>query len=366
MSGITPILDTLLHQVLGRRPAPPRQGSDTPLQPAQPGRPSQPARSDSRLNAGPVLADNAAGVIARSATGKGLSAPPLTGDPPVMTHLSPAAREIAAILARFPAPPSAIRPALPLLDAALLLTSSSSPSPASPVNAAPSSAQSSAPLPSSLSAQLSAQLANVAPLPGAASNESAMLALQLQNSIQGSGLFYEAHLRRWLSGRFERADLAREPQMRLAGNTPALHLDVQAVVRHQLEMLAAPVLRWEGEPWAGILMALTLYPPVHERGSRQSSGDDRRQEAPPWQSRLTLRLAHLGELSVRLQLSAQRVAIDLQAQPAMVARFEAGSGMLRERLTTLGFQQVTLRIRALANEAADETTEGTAGADEHG
>ncbi len=354
MSGITPILDTLLHQVLGRRPAPPRQGPDTPLQPAAPGRPPQPARSDSRLNAGPVLADSAAGVIARSATGKGLSAPPLTGDPPVVTHLSPAAREIAAILARFPAPPSAIRPALPLLDAALLPT----PSSASQASATPPPAQSSAPLPSPLSAQLT----NVAPLPGAASNESAMLALQLQSSIQRSGLFYEAHLRRWLSGRFERADLAREPQMRLAGNTPALHLDVQAVVRHQLEMLATPVLRWEGEPWAGILMALTLFPPVQQRNSRQSSGDDRRREAPPWQSRLTLRLAHLGELSVRLQLSAQRVAIDLRAQPAVVARFEAGGEVLRERLTALGFQQVTLRIRTLADEAAD----GTAEADEHG
>lgn len=350
MSGITPILDTLLHQVLGRRPAPPRQGPDTPLQPAEPGRPPQPARSDSRLNSGPVVTDTAAGVIARS--GKGPSAPPPAGNPPVMTHLSPAAREIAAILARFPAPPSAIRPAIPLLVAPPSLLSNAAP------GSAPPSAQLSNPTP--LPAPLSAQVPSTAPLPGGAGNDAAMLAFQLQNSIQSSGLFYEAHLRRWLAGGFDRADLGREPQMRLAGNGSALHLDVQAVMRHQLEMLATPVLRWEGEPWAGIFMALILYPPAYQRDSRQRSSDERQPETPPWQSRLTLRLAHLGELSVRLQLSAQRVGIDLQAQPAMVARFEAGSEALRQRLTTLGFQQVTLRIRPLADDAAE------AEADEHG
>src|SRR5690606_38117729 len=36
---------------------------------------------------------------------------------------------------------------------------------------------------------------------------------------------------------------------------------LQGVVRHQLEVLAAPVLRWEGDLWAGIFVALVIQAP---------------------------------------------------------------------------------------------------------
>jgi hypothetical protein len=60
---------------------------------------------------------------------------------------------------------------------------------------------------------------------------------------------------------------------------------------------------------------------------------------------LTLRLAQLGEVKVNLQLGAQRVALDLQAEPDAAERMDAASDILRERLGTLGFRNVALRIR---------------------
>jgi hypothetical protein len=59
-----------------------------------------------------------------------------------------------------------------------------------------------------------------------------------------------------------------------------------------------------------------------------------------------LRLARLGEVKVNLQLGVQRVALDLQAAPEVADRMNAASGTLRDRLGGLGFQDVTLRIRA--------------------
>jgi hypothetical protein len=112
-------------------------------------------------------------------------------------------------------------------------------------------------------------------------------------------------------------------------------------------MLATPILRWEGAPWAGAFMALTLQPPVHQRERERSGEEGRsRQDAEaPWQTHLTLRLARLGEVKVNLQLGAQRVVLDLQAEPDAIERMTAASGALRDRLGALGFQNVALHIR---------------------
>ncbi|RFU43698.1 flagellar hook-length control protein FliK [Paraburkholderia sp. DHOC27] len=63
--------------------------------------------------------------------------------------------------------------------------------------------------------------ANVAasPVPVAA------LAAALEQTVAGSGLFYEAHLAQWLAGQLTPADLASEPQNRLADGATQLPLN---------------------------------------------------------------------------------------------------------------------------------------------
>ncbi|MCO7218134.1 hypothetical protein NH448_23220, partial [Halomonas sp. OfavH-34-E] len=52
MSGITPLIDTLLHQVLGKRvDVPPTKDPNAPVQPVDPGRGPGAVHSDSRLDA---------------------------------------------------------------------------------------------------------------------------------------------------------------------------------------------------------------------------------------------------------------------------------------------------------------------------
>ena len=393
MSGITPILDTLLHQVLGRRDTPvDRPLPDQLIAPPRAGLPPQSAHSDSRLDPRPLP-------TARTMIGRGdqVSAEPASRGTAasaqeqggaVTTRFSTAARIIADILMRFPAAPAAIRAQVPLL--------------ASPERI-----------------------------------QVAQLAARLRDGIESSGLFYEAHLLRWRGGMFPLAQLLREPQMLWSGragappqatlppptqgNAPAappaplpnssgaapahvsaadvapappnpataaspgygvdgksmagsfaghgdgpaqaaqsgawplglargdqaVHPALEGVLRHQLEMLAAPVLRWEGAPWAGAFMALTLQPPPHqpERQHPDEEQQSRQDADAPWQTRLTLRLARLGEVTVNLQLGAQRLALDLQGEPDAAERMNTASGILRERLGALGFQNVALRIR---------------------
>ena len=393
MSGITPILDTLLHQVLGRRDTPvDRPLPDQLIAPPRAGLPPQSAHSDSRLDPRPLPTARTTigrgGNVNVEAASRSTTAPAPEPGGAVTTRFSTAARIIADVLARLPASPAAIRAQAPLLT--------------------------------------TRERVHVAEL-----------AARLRDSIESSGLFYESHLLRWRGGALPLAQLLREPQMFWSGragtspqaplppppqgNTPAaspapspgasgapsVHVPVntapappnpaavaspgygadgkpmasplaglpdapaqatqsgplslalargdqpvlpalEGVLRHQLDMLAAPVLRWEGAPWAGAFMALTLQPPPHQREREQPGGEHRsRPDAEaPWQTHLILRLARLGEVKVNLQLGAQRLALDLQAEPDAVERMDAASGTLRERLGMLGFQSVALRIHA--------------------
>ncbi|MFP1682530.1 flagellar hook-length control protein FliK [Alloalcanivorax sp. C16-1] len=382
MSGITPILDTLLHQVLGKRvDVPLARELPLPVRPLQPGQAPPAVHSDSRLDPRPApTSDSARG----AATGERPAGAPTTPAAPpaggsTRTHFSAAARTIGDLLSQYPAPPSALRPSAPLLAVG---------------EAAP-----------------------------------AEVAARLRGSLEHSGLFYESHLQGWFRGERSLEQLAREPQMRLfrdalagAGLTPAparersgaapasspplpsasapaasppaapsqsasglsapasplssasaeAGLDdggrpagdaergarpllpeghreaLHGVLRHQLELLATPVLRWEGDVWSGLFMALVVQVPPRDTPPRgQSDGGGSRSDdepAPPWRSELTLSLATLGEVRVRLALTGQRLDLDLTATEDTARRLRAGGQRLRERLAPLMEEGVTLTI----------------------
>ncbi|MFB8828971.1 hypothetical protein ACE0DR_05480 [Azotobacter sp. CWF10] len=277
MSGITPLLDSLLHQVLGKPADLPttRQG-DRPVGPIVPGGAARAVHGDSRLDArsprllSPLLQTPQHG---DETTSRPTSPGEATGPASAATRLSPAARTIADVFREHPARSSAITPGVPLL-----------PSVGTPPVAT-------------------------------------LLAGLLRQSIGESGLFYESHLARWYRGELPLQALAREPQMggwqppegaprrapgwgcatpapmpgrpeAVGGETlPAESLvleseealqtgpapsreQVQGLVRHQLELLANPVLHWEGEAWPGLSMFLSVQAPEAERQGSARSGED--------------------------------------------------------------------------------------------
>ncbi|MEX1198413.1 MAG: flagellar hook-length control protein FliK [Pseudohongiellaceae bacterium] len=320
MSVITPLLDTLLHEVLGKRMDPPARRAlneaatpvvrvDSPLA----------VRSDSRLNQGQA---GAARSHADAASRAGSAAPPRSGPsataqgpPPnaeVYPRLSGTARLISSLLEQFPQPPSTIRSSTPLV-------------------AAPQE--------------------SVTP---------ELLAGRLQGRISESGLFYESHLSRWYHGELSTRQLEREPQMQ-SGRQAGLAVEesLQPLVRHQLEMIASPVLRWEGDVWSGIFMALTIQLSENAAGHPQKDDADQKdaqEEEKGWQSSITLRLAEFGELHVRLSLSSEeQLGLVLQSSSdVLVEQLEARRGALLERLADCGFVSTQLRLIKTPGVASDE------------
>lgn len=344
MATITPLLDTLLHEVLGRRMDPPSRPQLTPpVTPVYPSKAPQAVQGDSRLQSrGPALEVQDA---SRAPGQRFTEARPEQSNPPASsyTRLSPAAHLISNVLARFPAPPSVIRPSGPLLPAA----------PQAPV-ATPSADSS-------------------MPVPGAQ-----VLGERLSASIRDSGLFYESHLKSWFRGSLPMERLLRQPQMQATGQqlsppastdtssarqgvqasesaaregfevrsevgraSPALQLEqsetLQSLLRHQLELLVNPVLRWEGEVWPGLFMSLVLELPrqdVEEPGGEAKPGSDADEQC---RAELDLVVEGLGELQASLLLAGEHLSLKVTTpSPPLYALMNSGRPVLEERLQSAG------------------------------
>ncbi len=420
MSGITPLIDTLLNQVLGRqgevslkraldqavKPVPHGEGPRAVMGDANlDGRASTSPLSD--LKRSPLPLDGGR-TLPR---GDALPSPPGS----TQTHFSPAARTIADVLLRFPAPPSVMRP-----EAALITSQET---------------------------------------PGVSA-----VATRLEASIRDSGLFYESHLKRWFQGEGTRQQLLNEPQMQagprslapllptglgvsqaltglaplaapgaqpggqggmlilpnvplvpatyekgllwptavatatatgssatpspptqapaapvptamegreinqargelremteLMANRPAreiVHESLQSLVRQQLEMLVMPTIRWEGDVWAGIFMALVINLPAREEGQ-----EGKQKEGEPdggWRSDMQLDVPNLGAFSASLWLYRNVLSIDFTtASTQAYQRIDAGLPALEKRLSALDLQKVQLRARYAEAEAANGHT----------
>lgn len=415
MSGINPLIDTLMHQVLGRQGEASLQRSlNAPVQPVPPGEGPRALQGDASLDGRPMSPPlSELKRLPTAPDGQRLPAQngANAGPTSTQTHLSPAARSIADVLLRFPAPPTVMRAEAPLM---------------------------------------SAQDAPVA----------TTLATRLESSIRDSGLFYESHLKRWFQGDVSRQQLLREPQMQLGSrplppanlpmptpvstplqagpsaqvptafvvgtsasavannvailpnttlvpvasdkpmlerpavfvaNTPTspaaplpadrpeaaqtrvdaggvreltdiaiqrggrevVHENLQSLVRQQLEMLVMPTIRWEGDVWAGIFMALVVHLPTRDEGREEGQGDAEAEEG--WRSEMQLEVPNVGAFSIALSLYQAVLSIDLSTDDlATYQQLEQGVGALEQRLGALDFRKVQVKARHLSGEDSYE------------
>ena len=245
-------------------------------------------------------------------------------------------------------------------------------------------------------------------LPSSPLPPSAVVAATLANTVSHSGLFYESHLAQFAAGARSLAELAQEPQARLEGslktapvlpglpegfgpagdratgaadnrtaqpaapkadeatpaaktyddsganatrgNAPALggvHQEAVALVRQQLELLAQPVFRWSGEAWPAVPMDWEI-----EKDERQPATGD---EAAPrsWSTRLALTLPTLKDIEVRISLSGNALQVRLAAsEDTTCERLGEARAELPARLSALGLELTGLQIGPLAPGAA--------------
>ncbi|MGP8289876.1 flagellar hook-length control protein FliK [Vreelandella zhanjiangensis] len=391
MSGITPLIDTLMHQVLGRQGEVSLQRAlSEPVKPVFSGEGPRPIQGDSDLDGRPPAALNDLRRMPGSLGGEQRlpsGEPQGTTPGSTQTHFSPAARSIADVLLRFPAPPAVIRPPAPLL------------------------------------------MLQDPPVAD-------VVAGRLEASVRDSGLFYESHLKRWFQGDMSRQQLMREPQMQpgprplmaplatqpllsgvpflanaepsasranalitpgsvlvyvpndkvgveraaipSAAATPSsfrpatdasdgssreiiayerelehikhrghrdiVHESLQSLVRQQLDMLVMPAVRWEGDVWAGIFMALVIHLPT-----RDKTQEDQQENSSPddgWRSEIQLEVPNVGAFSVSLWFYRAVLSIDLTtADKATHHYLEKDIPALEQRLGALDLEKVQVRAR---------------------
>ena len=220
-------------------------------------------------------------------------------------------------------------------------------------------------------------------LPLAPTGLAGQLAQALSQAMQGSGLFYESHLREFAFGQRTLEQLRGEPQAQLGreaasntqgGNNPAragaeaanqaqssqaatsagqntaaqsaqasaqlagalLGMDpaTHMLVRQQLEVLANQAFAWQGEPWPGGEMEWEV-----QRREPQGGGED----PENWSTRLKLNLPGLGEVVARLSLAQSQLIMHLDA-PESAELIAANTGQLRERLSGHGLKLSQLTI----------------------
>ncbi|MDP2442712.1 flagellar hook-length control protein FliK [Rhodoferax sp.] len=232
------------------------------------------------------------------------------------------------------------------------------------------------------------------------------LAASLADTVAQSGLFYESHLLEHMAGTRPLAQLLQEPQARLGaappaaqaeappaperplpaagtraavpvfdaalpdagaseaaaaptdgprpagpvGTTPApvaeaIHPEALPLVRQQLELLTLPLFRWSGEAWPGAPMDWEIQ---EEQGERQAADEP---QVHAWSTRLALRLPALGAVELRLTLAGSALQVQLGAgEPATVALLSGAGAALPPRFVALGLQLTDLKIGALARE----------------
>lgn len=227
-----------------------------------------------------------------------------------------------------------------------------------------------------------------------------LLALALSRALQGSGLFYESHLRDLAFGRRDAAQLRAEPQAQagqeaskgdtalarpstgqnpqtttqpgqpsqtvhqssatqqqigtatpqssahltgaLLGLDPATHV----LVRQQLETLANQSVTWQGEAWPGTEMEWE----VQRREPEEANPD----ETETWATRLKLQLPGLGEVQARLSLSGSQLIMHLVSSEG-ASLMADHTDMLRQRLNLQGLLLSQLTISREDDDAAGAT-----------
>ncbi len=148
-----------------------------------------------------------------------------------------------------------------------------------------------------------------APLLAAPGADTAQLTQNLQQSLEGSGLFYESHLEQWSRGERTLEQIRQEPQNRTGGEALTTQLLPQ-----QLDTLEQRRLVWQGELWPGQPMQWELV---------QDKDPDRQAREPgqpaAWETVLKLELPQLGQVNATIRLQGEQAQVRLRVLDEVAA-----------------------------------------------
>ncbi|NHZ65739.1 flagellar hook-length control protein FliK [Massilia genomosp. 1] len=194
-------------------------------------------------------------------------------------------------------------------------------------------------------------IAGAAPLidPKNGAPQAAELARKLEQSISGSGVFYESHVAEWADGKRALSELQREPQMQQAMATPgakpgsaAAELASAQLINLQLTTQEQARVSWQGQLAPGQELQWEIHKDAPEQRGR-GAGED---SAPVWRSGMRLRFPLLGEIEATIVTSGDKVHIELRTASAGTGEaLRARAGELTSALDVSGTALASLIIR---------------------
>ena len=152
-----------------------------------------------------------------------------------------------------------------------------------------------------------------------------VIAHDLKQAINNSGLFYESHLSEVVQGTRAMSTVLQEPQNQLNQgllnqnqlNANQANSPITALMAQQLAVLENQRLSWQGQVWPGQNMSWDVYLQQRESERESSSSYQPSPDEPrPIASDLTLHLPHLGKVTAKLSLVDGHMRINIQAEQA--------------------------------------------------
>jgi hypothetical protein len=138
---------------------------------------------------------------------------------------------------------------------------------------------------------------DMAPLLSTVGN-SQMSAIELQNALRFSGLFYESHIANFIQGKRTIEQLRKEMQNQKDVNR-------SAIISKQLDVLEKQQILWSGMIWPKQYMQWTI--------SRDASGSNPGSpEEKSFKSTLVLDLPNLGMITFHVAMSFDRISIHIE------------------------------------------------------
>ena len=161
------------------------------------------------------------------------------------------------------------------------------------------------------------------------------LAKQLRQALDGSGVFYEAHLRQWADGERSLEQVRCEPQNQGASNAPSASQNLSSAqwLPLQLDTLEQQRFAWKGEVWPGQQMQWEVVQQDNAQHSNQAAPTP----ADTWQTVLQLDLPRLGRIKASIRLQGEHAQLQVQAQaPDTAAQLKAQGQVLNDALAASG------------------------------
>lgn len=196
----------------------------------------------------------------------------------------------------------------------------------------------------------------------------ARLAGTLARQVRDSGLFYESYLAAWVRDQLPRSALDGQPQARLApfeamqseraperadapqpqtAGAEAAQQRVAHVVRQQVELLASGLFQWQGEAWPGVPMRWSIGREYEgEPDAHDDPGGGEPEETPAAVgTALSLHLPGIGAFEARLRLVGERISVTAWAEPGIGHTLLAADlRTLQRRLGDAGFLDPGVRL----------------------